>query len=441
MFLRRLAAFFGDRRGNVGIIFGLTAVPAIGVVGAGIDFARANHERAALQSMLDGAVLTGVAATGKEAATAKAFFDAQAASLGLADASASFTMGADSTLTGTATGTLETTLLGVMHISTISLGADAAARIYGSPAADPVPGDGDTDGKVCILLVDPNASQSLLINGGAKITAPECEIHVRSTASPAAIMNGSTVVDVQRVCVKGSKATLNGSIKAPVETNCAAIDDPYAGKLPTVAVPGNCTVSNANYNANGADVDLPKGNYCYVTINGASNVIMQPGLFQNVIFNGSTRISMAPGLYIFKNSNIVNSGSVMQGTGVTIYFPDSSSSIQFNGNVTLRLSAPVTGDYAGLLFFEPANLSKSSLVFNSTNDSVINGLMYLPSRNVTFNSASNITAHKVMLVYNTMILNASGWTFSGSDKAVAPGGDTDSDTGETEVPRRIVLVH
>ncbi len=65
--------------------------------------------------------------------------------------------------------------------------------------------------------------------------------------------------------------------------------------------------------------------------------------------------------------------------------------------------------------------------------------MYLPSRNVIFNSASNITAHKVMLVYNTMILNASGWTFSGSDKAVPLG--SGEEAGDTEVPRRVVLVH
>ncbi len=287
MFLRRLAAFFTDRRGNVGIIFGLTAVPAIGVVGAGIDFARANHERAALQSMLDSAVLAGVAAAGKEATTAKAFFDAQAASLALTDANASFAMGADSTLTGTATGTMETTLLGVMHITTIALGANAAARVFEARPRKTL----GAGGEVCILLVDPNASQSLLVNGGAEITAPDCEIHVRSTGSPAVTINGSAELNVQKICVKGSKATVNGSVKAPVETDCAALDDPYAGKLPTVAVPGNCTVSNANYNANGADVDLPSGNYCTVNINGASNVTMQPGLFQNVTFNGSTRIS------------------------------------------------------------------------------------------------------------------------------------------------------
>lgn len=435
MFLRRLAAFFGDRRGNVGIIFGLTAVPAIGVVGAGIDFARANHERAALQSMLDSAVLAGVAETGKEAATAKAFFDAQAASLDLTEATATFTMGADSTLTGTATGTMETTLLGVMHIATIALSADAAAKVIVDEAEE----DASAGGKMCILLVDPNATQSLLVNGGAEITAPDCEIHVRSTGTPAVTINGSTELKVQKICVKSSRVTINGNVKAPVETDCAALDDPYAGKLPTVAVPGNCTVANASYNVNGANIDLPAGNYCNVTINGASNVTMQPGLFQNITFNGSTRISMAPGLYIFKNSNIVNSGSVMTGTGVAIYFPDANSKIQFNGDVTLNLSAPASGDYAGILFFEPPNLSKSPLVFNSTNDSLIEGLMYLPSRNVTFNSSSNITAHKVMLIYNTMILNAAGWVFSGSDKAVPLGSDDETD--DSEPSRQVVLVH
>lgn len=432
MFLRRLAAFFADRRANVGIIFGLTAVPAIGVVGAGLDFARANHDRAALQGLLDSAVLAGAQVAGSEAATAKAFFDAQAPGLGLTDASSFFSMEGQ-TLTGTATGTMETTLLGVMHISAIELGADAAARIIEDPAS----GTPQAGGKVCILLVDPSATQSLLVNGGARITAPDCEVHVRSTGSPAAIVNGSTELKVQKICVKGSNVIVNGSGTPPVAAGCAALDDPYAGKLPTVAAPGNCTVSNANYNANGADVDLAQGNYCTVNINGARNVYLRPGLFQGLTINGSSNIFMAPGLYVFRNSSIVNSGSVMQGTGVTIYFPDANSKIQFNGDVTLKLSAPASGDYAGILFFEPNGLSKSQLVFNSTNASVIDGLMYLPSRNVTFNSASNITAHKVMLVYNTMILNASGWTFSGSDKAIPLGGG-----GSTEpAPRRVALVN
>lgn len=432
MLLRRLAAFFTDRRGNVGIIFGLTAVPAIGVVGAGLDFSRAAHERAALQSMLDSAVLAGVATAGNETATAKAFFDAQATGLDLTDVSASFAMGEDATLTGTATGTMETTLLGVMHISTLDVTADAAARVHASEAGTPA-ADG---GKVCILLVDPNATQSLLVNGGVDITAPDCEIHVRSTATPAAIINGGTDLDVHRICVKGSRAIVNGSGKPPIETDCAAIDDPYAGKLPTVAVPSNCTVSNANYNANGADVDLPQGNYCNVNINGARTVSMRPGLFQNITFNGSSTLNMAPGFYVFRNTSTINSGSVVNGAGVTIYFPDANSKIQFNGNVTMKLSAPAAGDYAGVLFFEPPGLSKSSLVFNSTNESVIEGLMYLPSRNVTFNSSSNITAHKVMLVYNTMILNAAGWVFTGSDKAIPLGGGTSDDA----TPRQIALI-
>jgi hypothetical protein len=40
--------------------------------------------------------------------------------------------------------------------------------------------------------------------------------------------------------------------------------------------------------------------------------------------------------------------------------------------------------------------------------------MYLPSRNVTINSVSNVSSNSVTMVFNTLILNATNWN-------IAPG--------------------
>lgn len=57
--------------------------------------------------------------------------------------------------------------------------------------------------RVCVLVLDASATQALLVNGGANVSAPDCEVHVRSTANPAAIFNAGTTLDTSRLCIAG----------------------------------------------------------------------------------------------------------------------------------------------------------------------------------------------------------------------------------------------
>jgi Flp pilus assembly protein TadG len=50
--------FCSDERGNFAILFGLALLPAVGMVGAAVDYSRANAVRAALQAAADAAALT-----------------------------------------------------------------------------------------------------------------------------------------------------------------------------------------------------------------------------------------------------------------------------------------------------------------------------------------------------------------------------------------------
>jgi hypothetical protein len=150
---------------------------------------------------------------------------------------------------------------------------------------------------VCILLVNPLKSQALLVNSGAQLSAPTCEVHVASTQSPAAIFN--TTLNVKRICIKGSTV-------------------------------------------------------------------------------------------------------------------DQNATITFNGNVNANLSAPTTGTYANILMFEPSGLGNTNLPINGTSGSSFRGLLYLPSRDVTINSVSNVSSNSVTMVFSTLILNATNWT-------IAPG--------------------
>ena len=376
-----LREFARSRGGNLTVTLALAAVPLIGAIGMAVDLSKANDVRTRLQQSLDAAVLAGVAqVSAQQVSTATAVFNGDYASKYAATATPTFTQNADNSLSGTASTVVNVSFLTVLGISSVPVTATATA----------MPGAQATS-SVCILLVNQLDYQALLVNSGAQINAPNCEIHVASTQSPAAIFN--TTLNVKRICIKGSTIIKNGGANPPAVTSCATISDPFAGKLPTVTA-GTCIYQSPL----SGNVTLNPGTYC-----GGIN------------FNGSGTLTLNPGLYVLKSgSMILNSGWTVNGTGVTFYFADQGSYIQFNGNVTANLSAPTSGSYANILMFEPTGLGNTQLPINGTSGSSFTGLLYLPSRDVTINSVSNVSSNSVTMVFSTLILNATNWT-------IAPG--------------------
>ncbi|MGJ4995402.1 TadE/TadG family type IV pilus assembly protein [Bradyrhizobium sp. HKCCYLS3077] len=377
--LRRLGRnFWRANDGQISMIFAITSIPILVSVGAAVDFAKTGDTKAQLQKAVDAAVLAGVTqASAQQVSTASAMFSGSIRDRFGSGASATFSANADGSLSGSATTTVKTSFLNVMGTSSLGVRASATAK-PGAQGKSPV----------CILLVSTINSQSLLVNSGAQLNAPGCEIHVLSTQTPAAMFNAT--LNAKRICVKGNNITKNGGANPPVETGCAAIADPFAGKLPVVTV-GACTTNNRTYDP--GSVTLSPGVYC-----GSTN------------FNGSGTLTLSPGLYIVKGTMTFNSGWTVTGNGVTFYLADQNATLTFNGNVNATLSAPTTGTYANILIYEPNGLSTTNLPINGSSSSSYTGLMYLPSRNVTINSVSTMSSNSVTMVFNTLTLNQTNWT-------------------------------
>jgi len=391
-----LRHFRRDASGGAAAMFALSLIPIAGAVGASIDYSKASQLRSRMQQVLDGAVLAGVreSTTTLKISKATSFFQSQTSNNWGTAPTASFAVDATTgKLTGTAQGASQASFVAIFGQATIAVKVTSAAIASSATS------------KVCILLVDPSASQSFLVNSGANLNAPNCEIHVRSTANPAAIFNSGTTLNVKKICIKGSNIIKNGGANPPAETSCAAISDPFANTMPAVSV-GACAFNNQVYNS--GNVTLNPGVYC-----GWTN------------FNGSGNLTLNPGLYVIKNGGMTfNSSWTVTGTGVTFYLVDQNATLTFNGNVTTKLSAPTSGTYANILMFEPGGLSSTNLPINGTRGSRIQGLLYLPSRNVTINSVSNVSADKITMVFATLIFNSLNWTFDAGNLAMTSSGGT-----------------
>src|SRR3546814_14982668 len=84
---------------------------------------------------------------------------------------------------------------------------------------------------------------------------------------------------------------------------------------------------------------------------------IQPGVYCSGIYVlGSGRLTFAPGLYVLDGAGLKFSAqSEVVGEGVFFYLTENSSTsdgIAIAGDANVNLSAPVDGDYAGVLFFQ-----------------------------------------------------------------------------------------
>ena len=157
---------------------------------------------------------------------------------------------------------------------------------------------------------------------------------------------------------------------------------------------------------------------------------LSPGVYCGWFnFNSSPTVTLQPGLYVIESGGWNVNGGSWTGSGVTFYFADSSK-IQFNSGMNMTLSAPTTGTYAGILFYEKESLSESQFIFNDSLSESLTGLMYLPSRDITFNSTSNVTAPAMTVIANSAIFNKLNWNLSPSSTWTIPHTTTSGGASE-----------
>jgi Flp pilus assembly protein TadG len=392
-----LAKFGRARSGSVAIIFGLSILPLMLMIGAAVDYQRAITAKSRLQAAVDTAAIAAANGSSLTQTDRQVIASNTAlANLGTLASQLNPTVSETESSGGyqvTAQASVPTAFMQLARITSIPIAATAIAANSGA---------GASSANVCILALSKTYSPGLLANANVNIDAPNCEIHVASTGNPAATFNSGDSFNVSKLCVAGTNLLNNAGPLSALQSGCTVASDPFAGKLPAVSV-GSCTVNGGNYS--GA-VSLSPGVYC-----GGFN------------FNGTGTLDLAPGLYIFSGTSWnLNTGWTVNGTGVTIYFADAWSYIQVNGGVQINLSAPTSGTYANILMFEPSGLSSSGFTVNGGAGHNLSGLIYLPSRDIIFNNMANIAAESVTIVVNSLLLDTLNWRITSSPWIIpAPG--------------------
>lgn len=382
-----MLAFLKDRRGGVAPLLALMSIPLMGSVGALIDYSRADSARVAMQAAADSAALSIARSITKQpvgdaSADANSYFAANfhrsdvqinqvAATIG--------TSGANKTLTVTAKGSVNTTVMQVLGFSTIPLNVtSSAASVF--------------DGLGCVLTLDKQAEGAFTGQGGTNVALKGCSLYDNSKHSQALTVGGTAKISALSVGVVGGITPGSTGVTADmgIATGITPVEDPY--KDVAAPAPGAC--SEQNFKAT-TSMTLSPGVYCGgIAIHSGATVTLNPGIY-----------------YIDGGDLVVNGSAGLIGNGVTLVFTAKNRnqypSASINGNATINLTAMNFGPTEGIVIFADRNTpSTATFKFNGGATQNFGGAVYVPSATIDYAGGNGSTASCTQIIGNKV--NVSG---------------------------------
>ena len=386
--------FLQNEGGNISIIFAMSLLATLLGIGTVVDISLTHSKKASMQDALDHAVL--IAALNNQEANfqelGSTLFYINFDKTTILNPNISFNI-EDDKMVGKLSGYQKMSFAGILPRSKIKISVRSVASIS-SPASEP-----------CIISLSQNRP-GIIFNGGTVIEGEGCEIHSHTRNGNGAVANSGIDIDVEKTCIRSSRIlnNSNGQI-GNFELNCEVAPDPYAGVIP-VPTSIACDFNNGNYNND--NVTLVPGVYC-----GWHN-----------FNNSNANVTFEPGLYILRNGGWNVNGGTWTGEDVTFYFNDRSA-IQFNSGVLATMSAPVTGNYAGIFMTEREGLNRRNFIINDTRGFDFEGDIYLPSKDIVMNGGATVRSRRMKIIANTI-------NFSSSVLSVEA--DPNSQTGKVIAP-------
>ena len=265
----------------------------------------------------------------------------------------------------------------------------------------------------CVYVLDAHASQAFMDSGSNSLLQTSCGVYVNSNSSTAVVVNGQGHVNAPVIDVVGNYSACNNgqdcfySPSFPL-TNQTAVADPFAS-LPAPTYSG-CGGSTSTLQLNQGNYTISPGVYC-----------------GGIVVSGNAHVTLNPGTYILNGGglNMNSANANIAGTGVTFYNTANGYSygpVIITGQSTVNLSAPTSGTYNGILFYQDRSItSSSSNQIDGTSNPHITGSLYFPTTPLLITGGSASTPFTGRVVSRTLTVNGGGVFISLSGPANGTG--------------------
>jgi len=374
-----------DESGQFALIAAIAAVPLVICVGIAIDTAYIHNGSTTLQSSLDSAALAAVIPGNMDNDTrakyAEEVFYNNYTDPVPVDVKVLATPGRVD-IQGTVE--KETLFMSISGTESVTYNQKAAAIKT-------------TEDVICIMTLDPKARGALTIEKNASIMAPNCSIQVNSKNDSALESAGNYKPTAKKICVHGG---VKGNVGADVQANCSALPNPYEHiKVPKFSgdyaecnygpldkVVANVAQAAFSYIIFGS-IDQRVVDEVHEVMDttfavGPNNDVRYPGVYCGGMHFYDSQTKLLPGTYYIQDGPLsIGAGASVIGDGVTFVFRGDNSYLYTYDEVSLDLSAPKTGKYAGLIFVQDENSSTdmTSIIKGNANIRLL-GTTYLPTQ-------------------------------------------------------------
>lgn len=379
-----------DSRGGVLMIVALVLPILIGALGYGLEVAQLYMVRERMQNASDSGAIT----------AARAYASSQSADLDeearVAIAEYGFQLSNGSTIavnepptSGSYAGQE-----GFIEVSISQPQPRSFSRIFGSTdimvatrsvaRVSPTP--------ACLIALNATAAGAVTISGGVVVNLDNCDAHVNSSNTKALKASGGAALNAASAYIVG-RSNLTGGAQINVtgnyQQNASPTSDPYA----SVTIPSFGGCDRTNYSTN-RTVTLTPGVYCNgINVSSGGNVTLSPGVY-----------------YIDRGSFNVSGGGTVRGTGVTLVFTSSTGfnypTVSISGSSILQLSAPTSGNFAGIAFYGDRNMPVgTTFTFSGGTSQNIAGALYLPRGKITWSGGSSAYMGCTRVIGDTIVFS------------------------------------
>lgn len=369
-------AFSKCRSGNFALVFALVVPLLLGLAGGAIDMITFKRQQAYMQQVADAAAL----AAAREAAIKNwSQTSVQALSETMIDASlrkdsagngAMFTVAASADKEGkTVRVRLEMNshryfLLGYFRHDPQIL-VEASASVSG-------------DMPVCVIALEPDVNDAMTLKDQSSVLADQCAVHANSKGAQSVFVDSKAKLESGSTCMTGGYGgSLSRFVPAPT-TDCPPLADPLAAR-PAPSF-GSCDHTG------------------FVVKDGTFTI--QPGVYcKGLLIDNDAIVDMKPGIYVINGGEFrIRNGGSLKGEGVGIYFTGADGRAVFDGTSKISLSAPETGEMAGLLWYQDRAMDLTEYEISSISASDLLGTIYLPNGRLKVHAVNPIAENSAFTV-------------------------------------------
>ena len=372
-----------DERGQILILTALSMTVLLGMAALSIDASFMYDKRNRLFAAADGAAKTAAmevhrrAAACDESATLQNFGNQQAVAMG-------FTPGAPTVIEMHCPPSSGPFAADHSYVEAIASESTDTffGRIIGwtslTPGGRAVAGT--SKGLNCLVVLGPG---SLSLGNGTSLTLDGCSI---ADGGNLDLKPGSSIT------ADSVTVSVGGCLGVALHPNAPGPTDPLINlPPPSPAPPHACSAPltvNADITINVADVD---NYYCGMTINNAV-------------------VTFSPGVYFIAGPvTNLNGGSdvTVNGSGVMFYLaPGGSFNLGTSNHVAMNLSAPTSGAYDGILFYQDrSNSTAASFSKNNGDNLQLSGALYFPAADVELKNNNGLSIDCALIVVKTITFN------------------------------------